>query len=86
VQAENGKNQIEDLGIRINHIHRIANPQKSKESFRHIAFSATLIYSHPPPKYWDQFHIFNQNWTSVKLVMMFLGDKLRKQREQNQMA
>jgi len=27
-----------------------AIPQKSKESFRHIAFSATRIYSHPPPK------------------------------------
>ena len=27
-----------------------ANPQKSKESFRHIAFLPPAIFSHPPPK------------------------------------
>jgi len=51
-----------------------------------LLFLPTPIYSHPPPKYWVEFHIFNQNWTSLKLVIMTLGDKLRQLREENQMA
>ena len=60
--------------------------KKAKSLSDTLLFLPTRIYFHPPPKYWVQFYIFNQIRTSLKLVMMTLGDKLRKLREQNQMA
>ncbi len=45
-----GDEKQEQNQILKNIIEEICHPtKKSKESFRHIAFSATRIYSHPPP-------------------------------------